>query len=56
MELIADQALASQSGHLRALVLERIGMLEAAELAPAGVELSRVGDEIETEGRGIAGA
>ena len=56
MQLVADQALGAQRHHLRGLELERIGMLEAAELAPAGVELAGMGDEIEAERRRIARA
>src|SRR5689334_16620551 len=56
MELVADKALGAERDHLGRLELERIGMLETAELTPAGVELAGMGDEVEAKGRSIASA
>ena len=40
MELVPHAALGPDGQHLRAFVPQRVGMLEAAELAPRGVELA----------------
>ena len=56
MKLVADEAFGAERHHLGRLEFERVGMLEAAELAPAGVELAGVGDEVEAERCRIAGA
>ena len=53
MQLVADQAFRPQSRHLRRLVDQGIGMLEAAEIAPCRVKLARLAQEIHPEIIGI---
>ena len=56
MKLVADEAFRTERHHLGCLELERIRVLEAAELAPAGVELAGMSDEVEAERCRVAGA
>ena len=56
VKLVADQAFRAERHHLRGLVFERLRLLEAAELAPARVELAGVADIVEAEEGRVAGA
>ena len=56
VELVADEAFGAERNHLRGLVFQGLRMLEAAELAPARVELAGMAHVVEAEEGRVAGA
>ena len=55
MKLVADAALRAAGDHRGALVAQRVRVLEAAELAPGGVELSGHAEEFHPEIAAVGG-